>query len=133
MPPRSTLIGAVARKYASRALALALPLCLASAMLWVLSARDAGDAASSPTSQSARPNSSVLRPWTAANEAALKALKQKAERGDLEAQFTLGSMYHTGVAVPLQDDYEAVKWLRKASEHGHERAQYVLGTIGACQ
>jgi TPR repeat protein len=37
-------------------------------------------------------------------------------------------MYHLGRGVP-QNDKEAVKWYRKAAEHGHAKAQYGLGMV----
>ena len=39
-------------------------------------------------------------------------------------------MYELGRGVP-QDDAEAVKWYRKATEQGHAEAQYILGVMYA--
>ena len=58
----------------------------------------------------------------------LKALQQKAEQGDAEAQCTLGFLYRTGQGVP-QDNAQAVAWTRKAAEQGHARAQFNLGIL----
>lgn len=52
--------------------------------------------------------------------------RQAAERGDIEAQFSLGQRYSFGRGVP-QDSEEAVKWFRQAAEQGHSRAQFLLG------
>jgi uncharacterized protein len=51
----------------------------------------------------------------------------RAERGDADAQFTLGWMYDEGLRVP-KDDAQAVAWYRKAAEQGDEYAQYNLGS-----
>ena len=53
-------------------------------------------------------------------------LKQKAIKGDAEAQFTLGMMYLLGRDV-TQDDKEAAKWITKAAEQGHTNAEFNLG------
>ncbi len=58
------------------------------------------------------------------------ALRVRAEAGDAEAQFSLGSMYANGEGVP-QDDAEAVRWFRLAADQGHARAQYNLGVMYA--
>lgn len=49
----------------------------------------------------------------------------KAEGGDAEFQFTLGTIY-AGVA---KDEAEACKWYRKAAEQGHVVAQCRLGDM----
>jgi Sel1 repeat len=51
---------------------------------------------------------------------------QKAESGDPEQQFSLGLHYAVGSVVP-QDDFEAVRWMRKAAEQGYAYAQQHLG------
>ena len=53
-------------------------------------------------------------------------LLRKANAGDVEAQWSLGWMYHHGEDVPV-DNIEAVKWYRKAAERGHALAQWQLG------
>ncbi|HHV6447566.1 TPA: tetratricopeptide repeat protein, partial [Haemophilus influenzae] len=45
---------------------------------------------------------------------------------DANVQFNLGVMYAKGQGVK-QDDFEAVKWFRKAAEQGHAKAQAILG------
>ena len=56
----------------------------------------------------------------------IEQLRQAAEQGDVETQFSLGQMYSFGRGVP-RDSTEAVKWYRKAAEQGHSRAQFMLG------
>lgn len=55
-----------------------------------------------------------------------KFLLPLAEQGNAEAQLMLGVMYARGIGVK-QDDFEAVKWFRKAAEQGHANAQAILG------
>ena len=50
--------------------------------------------------------------------------------GDARAQNFLGFMYDNGEGV-LEDDVEAVKWYRLASEQGSAKAQYGLGVMFA--
>ena len=57
-----------------------------------------------------------------------KALIEKAEGGDAEAQCDLGTMYGNGTGV-LKDDKEAVKWYRKAADQGVAIAQYNLALM----
>ena len=56
-----------------------------------------------------------------------------ADQGDVDAQFTLGTiysfsqiMYAKGEGV-LKDDAEAVRWYRLAAEQGYANAQFNLG------
>ena len=49
----------------------------------------------------------------------------KAERGDVDAQYSLAQCYSYGRGVET-NEVEAVKWLRKAAEQGHVDAQYSL-------
>jgi TPR repeat protein len=55
-------------------------------------------------------------------------LRQQAEQGDVEAQYRLGMMAHTGEAVP-QNEAEAVQWLQRAAIQGHPEAQRLLGRL----
>ena len=58
----------------------------------------------------------------------LDELKTKAESGDVEAQYKLGSNYR----LKQRDKaghIEAEKWLRMAAEQGHARAQLELGHL----
>ena len=70
----------------------------------------------------------------------IDSLRQKAEQGDADAQFSLGRAYAigedvstdmssddlAGLGVP-QDHTEAVKWYRKSAEQGFALAQNSLG------
>ena len=55
-------------------------------------------------------------------------LRVAAERGDAEAQFTIGGIYYTGEGVK-QNYTDAVKWVRLAAEQGFSKAQYNLGEM----
>ena len=55
-------------------------------------------------------------------------LREKAEQGILEAQYTLGLMYYEGEGVP-QDYAEALKWFRLAAEQGDPRGRLGLGLM----
>ena len=50
----------------------------------------------------------------------------RAERGDTDAQYRLGSAYYYGKGVP-QDYAEAIRWYRKSANQGIAKAQYALG------
>jgi hypothetical protein len=50
-----------------------------------------------------------------------------AEKGNAEAQYFLGYMYHYG-EIP-ENDAEAVRWYRLAAEQGHVYAQYNLADM----
>ena len=65
---------------------------------------------------------------TASKPVALKQedLKSKAEGGDANAQYNLGSAYFNGNGV-AKDEAEAVNWWRKAAEQNFANAQYILG------
>lgn len=55
-------------------------------------------------------------------------LIEKANAGDVTAQYRLGEIYDNGVGVP-QDYKEAAKWYRIAAEKGHAKAQYRLAEM----
>jgi len=55
-------------------------------------------------------------------------LMQKAEAGDVEAQFRLGSRYDSGDRV-RRDGEEAIKWYRRAAEAGYANAQNSMGSV----
>ena len=61
----------------------------------------------------------------------LQELKNKALAGDADAQFNLGQMYRKGEGGVSQDYKEAVKWFKKAAEHGYVGGgiQTVLATM----
>ena len=56
----------------------------------------------------------------------VSALRARAEQGDPQSQFDLGSAYYYGKGV--QQDYaEALRWYRKAAEQRESRAEDALG------
>jgi hypothetical protein len=59
-----------------------------------------------------------------------KDVRQRAERGDAEAQATLGFMYELGIETPI-DGAEAVGWYWRAAYHGNTRAQLNLRQIAS--
>ena len=61
-------------------------------------------------------------------ETALRELRPLAERGNADAQYSLGVMYYEGHGVP-QDHAEEVRWYRKAANQGYAEAQYDLGVM----
>jgi len=62
------------------------------------------------------------------NQQAFSSCRKAAEQGDVDAQYTLGTLYENGLGVK-QDDAEAVKWYLKAAEQGDARAQINLGAM----
>lgn len=59
---------------------------------------------------------------------ALLAWEKLAKKGDVDAQFSIGTMYAEGKAV-LQNDEKAFEWLSKASKNGNINAQYNLSIM----
>ncbi|HEY9509646.1 MAG TPA: tetratricopeptide repeat-containing serine protease family protein [Verrucomicrobiae bacterium] len=57
-----------------------------------------------------------------------KEYKKQAERGDVDAETAIGTMYHLGQGVP-QNYEEALKWYRQAADHGSAIAQHNLGVM----
>ena len=58
----------------------------------------------------------------------LTTVKAKAESGDAEAQWLVGSIYAEG--IQLKQDYNgAVEWFRKAADQGHPKAAHRLGSL----
>jgi len=53
-------------------------------------------------------------------------VREKAEQGDVNAQFFLGDLYagEMGFLGVRQDEAEAARWYRMAAEQGHAQAQY---------
>src|SRR6516162_9948174 len=50
----------------------------------------------------------------------------RAERGDTDAQYRLGSVYYYGKGEP-RDYAVAIRWYRKSADQGIAQAQYALG------
>ncbi|HHF3821858.1 TPA: tetratricopeptide repeat protein, partial [Haemophilus influenzae] len=63
-------------------------------------------------------------------QTAFKLWLPLAEQGNASIQFNLGLMYKKGQGIK-QDDFEAVKWFRKAAEQGEANAQFNLGVMYA--
>lgn len=58
----------------------------------------------------------------------VNAVKARAEKGEAEAQKTLGSLYSKGLG--LEQDYkQAAHWYRLAADQGHAGAQIALGEL----
>ncbi|HEY5715449.1 MAG TPA: tetratricopeptide repeat protein [Psychromonas sp.] len=53
---------------------------------------------------------------------------QKAEQGEVDAQYQLGEMYYSGTGV-AQDYKAAAKWYQKAAQQGNTKAQFQLGEM----
>jgi TPR repeat protein len=51
-----------------------------------------------------------------------------ATQGNSEAQFNLGIMYKDGIGVP-HNHVEAIKWLTKSSNQGHEHAGLIVSVL----
>ncbi len=58
-------------------------------------------------------------------ETALREWQPLAERGNAEAQSSLGTIYYNGEGVK-QDYNQALKWYSLAAHQGHPEAQYIL-------
>jgi len=71
-------------------------------------------------------SNAALADWFLSSET--KALITKAEAGDINAQFFVGSAYDSGKGAP-RDGNEAVRWYRMAAERGHVEAQNSLGSV----
>jgi len=59
---------------------------------------------------------------------ALKALQERADTGDADAQCGLGKQYEFALGVP-QDNKQAALWLHKSAEQGNIIAQVELGVV----
>ena len=60
--------------------------------------------------------------------AALREFRPLAEKGEADAQSTLGLMYSKGQGV-AQNYAEALKWYRRAADQGLALAQFNLGVM----
>jgi len=56
----------------------------------------------------------------------IDVLTERAELGDIESQFLLGSAYLSGIGMP-KHDARAEKWLTHAAEADHAEAQNLVG------
>ena len=59
------------------------------------------------------------------NKRLFEITKECANQGDAGAQGSLGTYYYKGEGV-AEDEQQAVYWIRKAAEQGHEKAKGVL-------
>ena len=55
-------------------------------------------------------------------------LRKAAEKGNINAQFSLGYLYLSGTGGPRSMS-KALEWLTKAANSGHANAQFYLGSI----
>lgn len=60
--------------------------------------------------------------------AGLAQLRERADKGDAQAQYNLGLLHANGLNV-AQDYALAETWFRKAAEQGHAKAQHRLGLL----
>jgi len=61
------------------------------------------------------------------DEGTLEVLRKAAKRGDSSAQWNLGRAYDTGRFGVKVDHVEAAKWVLKAAEQGHAKAEHAMG------
>ncbi|NLL35847.1 MAG: sel1 repeat family protein [Clostridiales bacterium] len=59
----------------------------------------------------------------------LNGLLHRAEAGDAEAQYQLGSSYYHNKIGETPNIDEAKRWLYQAAKQGHMKAQYMLGVM----
>jgi len=59
---------------------------------------------------------------------AAEVCKKMADKGEMNAQFSMAVMYYQGNGV-MADAGQAQKWMRKAALKGHNQAQYNLGLM----
>ena len=70
--------------------------------------------------------SGLASQWT--DQQRVEKLIERANQGDVNAEFQLASMYAKGLGVP-QNLEEAVKWYYTAALAGNARAQFELGML----
>ena len=82
----------------------------------------------------------LIAPWVFGQDPdRIAEIRRRAEQGDVDAQFTLGTLYffsqilfaNGGRVGPESDPAEAAKWYRLAAEQGHAIAQNNLGSMYA--
>jgi len=84
-----------------------------------------GDAAAKPPASPPKQEQKAPPKKTEYDKVPYSTLHQKADAGDLTAQFELGSRYNYGRDLP-KNTREALRWLRKAGEAGNIDAQRLL-------
>lgn len=73
-------------------------------------------------------NGETSKEETSSVPVAFALFKEKAELGDMEAQYNIGMMCETGWSVPV-DNKKAVRWYREAAKQGHAESQLRLGML----
>jgi hypothetical protein len=63
------------------------------------------------------------------NKAEFKSIRRSAERGNVNAQYNLGKIYHEALLGVLKDNKEALKWYRLAAKQGDLDSQNYLGML----
>ena len=58
-------------------------------------------------------------------EEAARLLLPLAQQGHLDAQYSVGYMYHYGYGLP-RNEKEATRWITTAAARGHQKAQQAL-------
>ena len=80
----------------------------------------------------------LIAPWALGQDPdPLTEIRRRADQGDADAQFTLGTIYSVGQIMfangvrvgPENDAAEAAKWYRMAAEQGNATAQARLGVM----
>ncbi len=61
---------------------------------------------------------------------AANALLMLAKEGHIDAQYTIGYMYHYGYGVP-RNKKESIRWITIAAARGHPQAEEALAKINA--
>ncbi len=61
---------------------------------------------------------------------AANALLILAKEGHIDAQYTIGYMYHYGYGVP-RNEKESIRWITTAAARGHPQAEEALAKINA--
>jgi TPR repeat protein len=74
------------------------------------------------------PPEDAVEPSIQSND--FREVKVEAEKGDAEAQYTVGKSCELGEVVP-RDYAEAIKWYRKAANQGNKYAETALGDLYA--
>src|ERR1043165_4710893 len=75
-------------------------------------------------------NAFFFRRWFSQSPSPVReTLESQAERGDADAQFSLGLKFSNGGGAP--DYAQAARWYLKAAEQSHALAQFNLGIMYA--
>src|SRR6266704_1842960 len=69
----------------------------------------------------------LLAQQSDADRKLLAEIRAKAEKGDAQSQFELGSAFFIGNLGVAKDEAEAVRWVRKAADQNYAWAQSNLG------